>query len=144
VILLAVFVLTILFLWWATGEAVMLASRWLDIKEKHLAVAREQRRADRIQRQATAARADKLERDKLAVQREALVRPAITDRDPMPKDLLQWALSENAIWAQEDFKKRARELYADLGDWDKVRTVLGSERQIGEEATTSTFDGMGV
>lgn len=68
-----------------------------------------------------------VEERRVDVERIATVKPPLTDDDPMPKDMVEWALNETSPWAQEDMIKRMRELYDRLHDWEKVRNVLMQE-----------------
>lgn len=47
--------------------------------------------------------------------------------DPMPADILLHAKSFSAQWAQDQVLDRAFELYAQVGDWNKVRSAISNE-----------------
>ena len=47
---------------------------------------------------------------------------------PMPHDVWVFCNNDSEKWAREDAARFARELYDELGDWDKVRERIGSVR----------------
>lgn len=49
---------------------------------------------------------------------------AVIEGAELPSDLKMMVNSESEGWSREDSEKRFRELYADLGSWDKVRAYL--------------------
>jgi hypothetical protein len=68
-----------------------------------------------------------IDRERVAVERLAALKPAVTDEDPMPQEFVDWAMQESSDWAREDKLARMRELYARLKDWNKVRVALMAE-----------------
>ena len=77
-----------------------------------------------------------LERVRVENEKLSLLKPAITDDDPMPQDMIEWAMQETFDWARDDKIARMRELYGKLHDWKKVRSVLMAEE---EAAVKQTF-----
>lgn len=63
----------------------------------------------------------------LALLEKASAPPPPKPTEPVPLDLLAFARQEQTPWAQEDVRKRLGELYAELGDWNKVRYVIAQE-----------------
>jgi hypothetical protein len=70
-------------------------------------------------------------------ERLAIVRPSVKDDDPMPQDMIDWAMSENSDWARDDKIARMRELYVKLGNWEKVRRAMMAEEEVSLKSTFS-------
>ncbi len=71
------------------------------------------------------------ERQVALEERRVALEEARVKRDPstieIPAGLLRLAQQETELWAQESVKARIRELYADLGAWDKVTVAISQE-----------------
>jgi hypothetical protein len=80
-----------------------------------------------LRRVAIAEKRASIEDERVAIERLALIKPVVKDEDPMPPEFVQWAMQEASEWAREDMLTRMRELYARLGDWQKVRSALMAE-----------------
>lgn len=76
---------------------------------------------------------------RIAVEREATVRPALVDASPMPPDMKEWCLNESTKWAQEDKERRMYELHGKLHDWEKVRKAIMAEDDSAIADARSTF-----
>lgn len=64
----------------------------------------------------------------LTIQEEANKKPVIKPVDPMPQDLVMFVNQEAFGWAREEASKKMWELYAEVGDWQKVRQRWHSEQ----------------
>lgn len=58
---------------------------------------------------------------------KAAERPVPRVIEPIPADLLAFSNQEDVPWAREDMRKHLYELYAEAGDWNKVRHALLQE-----------------
>lgn len=58
----------------------------------------------------------------------------------LPEDIAHWTEDESEPWATEDLQHEARELYAELGDWEAVRQAMG----VGFDATRASARAWGV
>lgn len=57
----------------------------------------------------------------LQIEEEKAKKPAVLKADPMPMDLVMFINQEAVGWAREEAQKKMWELYAEEGDWVKVR-----------------------
>lgn len=77
-----------------------------------------------------------LEAQRVENERLAIVKPAAKDEDPMPQDMIDWAMAESFDWARDGKLARMRELYGNFHDWEKVRHAMMAEE---DAAYRSTF-----
>jgi len=67
--------------------------------------------------------------DRLVTLKEQQARPKPTPESvSIPEDLIAKSGEWVDSWARESERKRLREMYADLGDWDLVRAAIAAEK----------------
>lgn len=76
-----------------------------------------------------------LEIQRVDNERLALLKPSVRDADPMPQDMIEWAMQESFDWAREDKLARMNELYGKLKNWGKVRNALMAEEDTSLKST---------
>ena len=79
-------------------------------------------------RAATRALTDKLHDRKWAAKERIGAKPTVAAADAMPDDLVNRVQAWEDDFAKSDEERHIKALYAELGDWDKVRRALPALR----------------